>query len=352
LSLSGEEIPLQKRGFPRNYNSNTMKAMEPLILGLDVGGTKIAGGLLTHAGERVAREELPTEQARGFTHSSGQMFRVVEALLQHSRRKGAAITGIGACAPGPMDVKKGLLHNPPNLKGWQDLPLRDILVKRFGVDVCIDNDANAAGLAEALWGAGKGFDHVFYATVSTGIGTGIILNRRILHGRNGMAGEGGHVTIQCEDEDARCNCGNTGCIESYASGTSVARRARKALQDLSEKPALLEKETGGDWAALTMKHLARAAREGEAFSRGMIEEAGTRLGIWLGGIVSLLDPDIVIIGGGVSRAGEPLFEAIRRELPHRTINPFAGEIPVVKAELDQDVGIFGAAALVLEGMDL
>jgi glucokinase len=326
-----------------------MKTMEPLILGLDIGGTKIAGGLITHAGDRVAREELPTEQAKGFAHSSGQMNRVVEGLLQRAREKGGRVTGIGACAPGPMDVKRGILHNPPNLEGWQDLALRDMLEKRFEVDVCMDNDANAAGLAEALWGAGKGFDHVFYATVSTGIGTGIILNRRILHGKNGMAGEGGHITIQCEDLSARCNCGNTGCIESYASGTSVAKRARTALKKLPEKPPILEKETGGNWESLTMKHLANAAGQGDAFSRKMIEEAGTRLGIWLGSIVSLLDPDIVIIGGGVSRAGEPLFEAIRREVPMRTINPFAAETPVVKAELDQDVGIFGAAALVLEG---
>jgi len=328
------------------------ESVEPLILGLDIGGTKIAGGLLTHAGERVAREELPTEQAKGFAHSSGQMNRVVEGLLQRASERGAEVTGIGACAPGPMDVKRGILYNPPNLEGWQDLALRDMLEKRFEVGVCVDNDANAAGLAEALWGAGKGFDHVFYATVSTGIGTGIILNRRILHGKNGMAGEGGHVTIQCEDTGARCNCGNTGCIESYASGTSVARRAGTALEALHEKPALLEKETGSDWNALTTKHLASAAMHGDAFSRKMIEEAGTRLGIWLGSIVSLLDPDVIIIGGGVSQAGEPLFEAIRKELPRRTINPFAAETPVVKAKLEQDVGIFGAAALVLEGMDL
>jgi glucokinase len=280
------------------------------------------------------------------------MFRVVEGLLQHAQEKGARITGIGACAPGPMDVKRGILYNPPNLEGWQNLALRDMLEKRFELNVCMDNDANAAGLAEALWGAGKGFSHVFYATVSTGIGTGIILNSRILHGKNGMAGEGGHVTIQCEDTGARCKCGNTGCIESYASGTSVARRARKELEELPEKPTLLEKETGGDWNALTMKHLASAARQGDPFSRGMIEEAGKRLGIWLGSIVSLLDPDIVIIGGGVSQAGEPLFEAIRREIPQRTINPFAAETPVVKAKLEQDAGIFGAAALVLEGMYL
>jgi glucokinase len=324
--------------------------MEPLILGLDIGGTKIAGGLLTNAGKRIAREELPTEQAKGFAHSSGQMNRVVERLLKQAKEAGAGVTGIGVCAPGPMDVKRGILCNPPNLEGWQNLALRDILENLFGIKAYLDNDANAAGLAEALWGAGKGCDHVFYATVSTGIGTGIILNGRILHGRNGMAGEGGHVTIQSEDESALCNCGNTGCIEAYASGTSIARRARKRLEGLKEKPTLLEKETGGRWDALTTKHLAFAAGQGDAFSREVIEEAGTRLGIWLGSVVSLLDPDIIVIGGGVSQVGEPLFEAIRRELPRRTINPFASRTPVVKARLEEDVGIFGAAALVLENV--
>lgn len=353
MSLSNLSLFHPKTGFPLPAKTHTMerkrtRTMEPLILGLDIGGTKIAGGLLTHAGERIAREELPTEQAKGFDHSSGQMNRVIERLLEQARERGAGLSGLGACAPGPMDVKRGILHNPPNLTGWKNLALRDMLEQRFGIKACLDNDANAAGLAEALWGAGKGCDLVFYATVSTGIGTGIILHRRILHGRNGMAGEGGHVTIQSEDTEARCNCGNTGCIEAYASGTSIAKRARRRLEALSEKPPLLERETGGDWASLTTKHLAAAARRGDLFSRERIEEAGTHIGIWLGSVVSLLDPDIIVIGGGVSRIGEPLFEAIRKELPRRTINPFASDTPVVRAGLEEDAGIFGAAALVLE----
>ena len=326
--------------------------MESLILGLDIGGTKIAGGLLTREGELVAREELPTEQKKGFAHSSGQMNRVVEALLEHASRKGAEIIGIGACAPGPMDVEKGILYNPPNLEGWQNLALRDKLKKSFGITVYLDNDANAAGLAEALWGAGRGHDHVFYATVSTGIGTGIILNQRILHGKNGMAGEGGHVTIQFQDGDSRCNCGNKGCIESYASGTSVAKRAKEKLKALSEKPPLLEEETGGNLDDLTMKHLASAANRGDAFSQAIIQDAGLHLGVWLGSIVSLLDPDIIIIGGGVAQIGEPLFEAIRKEMPGRTINPFAAETPVVRARFEKDVGIYGGAALVLSGLNI
>jgi glucokinase len=251
-----------------------------------------------------------------------------------------------------MDVKKGILYNPPNLEGWQNLALRDKLRDRFGTTICLDNDANAAGLAEALWGAGKGHDHVFYATISTGIGTGIILNQRILHGKNGMAGEGGHITIQFQDADSRCNCGNQGCIESYASGTSVARRAREMLKTMPEKPPLLEEETAGDWDGLTMRQIARAATRGDSFSQAAIQEAGFHLGVWLGSIVSVLDPDIIILGGGVAQIGEPLFEEIRKEMPGRTINPFAAETPVVRAHFEKDVGIFGGAALVLSGLNI
>lgn len=322
--------------------------MESFILGLDIGGTKIAGGLLTREGEMAAREEVPTEQQKGFAHSSGQMNRVVEALLGQAHRRGREVVGIGACAPGPMDVEKGVLYNPPNLEGWENLALRDMLENHFKINTWLDNDANAAGLAEALWGAGKGRDVVFYATVSTGIGTGIILNGRILHGKNGMAGEGGHVTIHSQDMDSRCNCGNIGCIESYASGTSVAKRAKMRLKTLKERPRLLDEETGGDWEELTMKHIAKAAVRGDTFSQDIIREAGTHLGIWLGSVVSLLDPDIIVIGGGVAQVGTPLFEAIRRELPRRTINPFAKETPVVSARFQRDVGIFGAAALTLQ----
>ena len=321
--------------------------MERYILGLDIGGTKMAAGLLTEKSEIHFREEIPTEQHKGFEHSFGQMNRVISALLQRLRPNQSEIVGIGVCAPGPLDPLQGILFNPPNLKGWHDLALKDILEKQYGLPVYIDNDANAAGLAETYWGAAKGYDYVFYVTVSTGIGTGIIVNQKILHGNNGLAGEGGHVSIFFHDSAPRCNCGNAGCIEAYASGPSAAKRAQTKLRALSRKPVLLEEETGGDWDRLTMKHISAAARRGDRFSQTVIEETGTFLGIWLGSIVSLLDPGIIVIGGGVSEAGEGLFKAIREELPRRTLNRFAKRIPVVKAGLEKDVGIYGGAALAL-----
>ena len=321
--------------------------MKSYVVGLDIGGTKIAAGLVDLHGSLAVRMEVPTEQEKGFDHSFGRMIRLVESLLAHPSLKQASLIGIGACAPGPLDPGKGILFNPPNLSGWQNVPIRARLQTRYGLPVHVDNDANAAGLAEALWGAAAGHPHVFYTTVSTGIGTGIVLNRKILHGKNGIAGEGGHVTINFRDTSYRCNCGNVGCIEAYASGTHAARRALEKLKGLSSLPPQLLEVTGGNWEDLTMKHLAQAARQGDSFSRSVIEETGTYLGIWLGGIVSLLDPDIIVIGGGLAEIGEPLFQAIRKEIPKRTINPFARETPVVKAAFEKDVGILGAAALVL-----
>lgn len=321
--------------------------MKRFILGLDIGGTKIAAGLVTAEGDLVAREEIPTEQDKGFHHSAGQMARAVEDMLEHPLRQGAEIIGIGACAPGPMEPKKGILVNPPNMMGWENLALRDLLESRYHLPVRLDNDANAAGLAEALWGAASGLELVFYVTVSTGIGTGIIQNRKVLHGKNGMAGEGGHATINFQDETFRCNCGNVGCIEAYASGPSAAKRARKKLSLEPDLSPLLNEETGGDWEKLTMKHIGRAAEQGDGFSLEIIRETGTFLGIWLGSVVSLLDPDIIVIGGGVTQTGAPLFDAIKKELPTRTINRHAKETPVVRARLQRDVGIFGAAALVM-----
>jgi len=322
--------------------------MDPLILGLDIGGTKIAGGLVSSRGEMLARQERPTGQEKGFEHSSGQMHLVLQDLLEDAAARGRSVMGMGACAPGPLSPASGVLVNPPNLKGWENLALGDLLADRYRIPVRVGNDANAAGLAEALWGAGVGCRSVFYVTVSTGIGTGIILDRKILLGRNHMAGEGGHVTIDCRDEAPRCNCGNLGCIEAFASGTSAARRAADRLRSLPEIPPLLARETRGDLSGLSMKQIAGAAENGCAFSREIIRETGRFLGIWLGGIVSLLDPDIIVIGGGVARIGDPLFGPIREELPRRTINRYAARTPVVRASLDRDAGIFGAAALVME----
>ncbi len=324
--------------------------MSDCLIGVDIGGTKIACGLFTPEGKLLARAERPTEQEKGFVCSSNHMYATIESMLAEAAALRANVSGIGVCAPGPMDPSTGILFNPPNLKGWEQVNVRDLIEKRYGMRVWVDNDANAAGLAETLWGAAQGYDCVFYVTVSTGIGTGLILHRKIFHGKNGMAGEGGHMTIRYDDVHFTCTCGNIGCIEAYASGTSIARRAKERLAAMSPKPAILAEIIADQWESLTAKDIARAAAAGDPFCRELIEETGFFLGVWLGSVISILDPEVIVIGGGVSRIGEPLFEAIRTEIPKRTINRCAAATPVLPAALERDVGIYGAAALVLSEM--
>lgn len=305
----------------------------PLVLALDIGGTKLAAGVFTAEGEArmLERRERPTRGAEGVEVSLAQVYGLLEEVVEAAAAHGAP-AGIGVCAPGPLDPRTGVIFNPTNMPGWVNLPLAAEIQQRFSLPCRVENDANGAGLGEAIFGAGRGYSSVFYATLSTGIGTGIIFDGRVYHGKNGAAGEGGHVSIDYRSA-TRCNCGSLGCIEALASGTSIARRAREALSSVSEP--------------VTAETVARAAAGGDQRAIRLLDETGEMLGAWLGSVVSLLDPDIIILGGGVSRIGEPLFARIRRAVPGRTINPFAAQTPIVAAALGADAGVWGAAAVIL-----
>jgi glucokinase len=216
------------------------------------------------------------------------------------------VTAIGICAPGPLNPKTGVVLNPPNLPGWRYIELRRLAEERFQLPVRVENDCNAAGLAEARFGAAKGSSNVFYAAIGTGIGSGIILDGKIYHGKNGAAAEGGHVSIDYLS-DIICRCGSRGCIEALASGHVLDRLGAYDL-----------------------------------------DEIAMQIGAWLGSVVSLLDPEIIVIGGGVSKIGEPLFEKLRGIVPKRTVNPYAGDLPIVPAKFGAEAGIVGAAAVMME----
>lgn len=299
-----------------------------VVVALDIGGTKLAGGVLTTEPRLLHRLERPTRAAEGVAISLGEVLGLLEHLCEAARGLGT-LQGVGACAPGPLDPSTGVVFNPTNMPGWVNIPLADVIERRAGVPCRVENDANGAGLGEALYGAGRGHSSVFYATLSTGIGAGLILEGRVYHGQHGAAAEGGHVSIDYHSP-VICNCGSPGCIEALASGTALARRARQAFG----RPT-------------TPEDLARAAASGDVLATRLIEETGEMLGAWLGSVISLLDPSIVVLGGGVSRIGAPLFEKIRQTAPQRTVNPFAAQIPIVPAQLGPDVGIFGAAAVIL-----
>lgn len=313
------------------------------IIGVDIGGTKIAAGVVGRDGSVKASITLPTKAESGYESSLGQVYLAVENLLDEASLQNTAPEAIGVCAPGPLAPEKGIVYNPPNLPGWDKVPLTELLIKRYNCPVKLENDANAAGLAETLWGAGRGHNNVFYVTVSTGIGTAIIIGGKVYHGKNGMAAEGGHVTLKYDGE-VSCNCGVPGCVESLASGRATEKYFKWRVDASNELYSELSELFGGSLGAFTMKDIAKAAKAGITVAQETFERQGRFLGLWLGSMISVLDPDVIIIGGGVSLAGELLLEPVRAAIPGGTINMFASATPVLQAELRNNVGICGAAA--------
>jgi len=322
--------------------------MQEYVIGVDIGGTKIATGLISKEGKLKQKVVMPTFASKGLNASLNQVYQSITDLMKISKVKRDKIKGIGVCAPGPLDPLKGIVHNPPNLPGWREVPLKALLRKKFAKRVKLENDANAAGMAEVIWGAAKGYKHVFYVTVSTGIGTAVIIGGKIFHGKNGMAGEGGHVTINYKAKHAKCNCGNTGCIEALAAGPyTVKRLVRKLKKNPAIKTNIVDM-VDGELDKITMVTIGEAAAEGDSLARETIIEEGKLLGIWLGGMVNVLDPEVIVIGGGVSLIGNLLFKEIKKSMHAHTINIFANKTPVLQAQLKRDVGIFGAASVLIK----
>jgi glucokinase len=315
--------------------------MREAIIGVDIGATKIASGFLDAETREVTRaHSLPT-------NACGKREEVLEQLFGSIEQLGGdwdKIQGIGVCTPGP--TKDGVLVNPPNIPHWRNINLKEILADRYGKPVEVENDANAAGYAETIFGAARGYKHCIYVTVSTGVGTGIIIDGRVYRGKNGMAGEGGHVTIDYRDRP-RGGAGVPGCIEGLASGTAIAARAQEMLKHGAYTRSILQDLTGGRDEEITAHVVAKAFERGDELAKIIIDEASLSLGAWLGSVVSLFDPEIVVLGGGVSRIGSPLIDNIAAHMPRYTINPYAREIPIVPAHLHRHVGIYGAASLVL-----
>lgn len=320
--------------------------MPQLIVGIDVGGTKVAGGLVNRKGKLLKSLIVPTRAEKGFETSYAQIIHLIGRLVHLAGGK-HNIGGIGICAPGPLNPHTGVVINPPNLPGWRNIPLARRVEKQFGLPAKVENDANAAGLAEVLFGAAVGYRDVFYVTVSTGIGTGIIIQKRIYHGKNGVAGEGGHVSIDYRSP-YRCGCGTLGCIEALAAGPAMARRTRVYLEQKHTEPSLLREMTRGHLELITPQMIEQAMRRGDHVARAIIEETGFYLGVWLGGMLTLFDPEAVVIGGGVARIGKPLFQKIRETIPQYSINrAFAARLPLLPAKLQKNVGVYGAASVFL-----
>ena len=315
---------------------------------MDIGGTKVSAGLVDHSGTIVAQTRtamVATDAARGLAA-------VAVAIEELRSRSGEDFQphAIGICAPGPLNPRTGVVINPPNLPGWHNFPLAEEIRKLYpAAQVKIDNDANAAALAEAKWGAGRSYRNVFYATIGTGIGTGFVIDGKVYHGRTGLATEGGHVGVDLHGP--QCACGKRGCIETLAAGPAIARRARaklalaaKAASGDGTKSALLEM-AGGKPDAVTSEMVAKCYASGDALAKEVMHETLDLLAYWLGNVIDLLEPDVIVIGGGVSSMLAPFLEEIRARWVGACLSPYPHETPLVLAHYKEDAGIAGAAAL-------
>ncbi|WEK49083.1 MAG: ROK family protein [Candidatus Kaistia colombiensis] len=313
--------------------------MTRAALAIDLGGTELRAAVVEATGRVAAFAAIPTDAQGGPDAVIAQMV----ALLAQVRAEtpAADIVGLGVGAPGPLDPDAGIVVDAPTLLGWRNVPLAAILAERLGVAVELENDANAAALGEWRFGAGQGTRSMVFITVSTGLGGGVIVDGHLLHGRRGLAGEIGHMTIS--DRPERCSCGGIGCWEAFASGTALAREATK-LAAAGGAPELKRLAGSGP---VTGRHVAEAARQGDAPALKLLDDEARWLGVGLANLLHLYSPERLILGGGVGSLLPMMQERIEHTIRERAMSPFR-DVPVVGAALGRNAGLVGAASLMLQ----
>ncbi len=323
----------------------------PYVVGVDLGGTKFAvGALSTDGAQTCAFASQATLPHQGADDVVARIAAQVEATIGATMKQTGAsrdeFLGVGVGAPGPLRRADGIVVVAPNL-GWHDYPLRDRIAERVGLPVTLDNDATCATVGEWWIGAARGARNVVGITIGTGIGGGLIIDGRLHHGSNDVAGEIGHTTI--ETGGRRCKCGNYGCLEAYASGPAIAERAREALD--SDTPSLL-RTLSPDRAALTAQHVYDAARAGDEIAREVVRDTARYLGAGVANLLNIVNPDVVVLAGGVTEAGEQLLAPLRAEVRKRAFRPAVEAARIVPGSLGNRAGVAGAVATFLAERDV
>jgi glucokinase len=308
---------------------------QDIVAGIDIGGTKIALALAGLDGQLISQTRFPTRVELGPHAILEHTIEEIERMVKETEARLAAI-GVG-CG-GPLDRERGLILSPPNLRDWDKFPIIKILEDYFKVPALLDNDANAAALGECQYGAGRGLRNIVYITISTGIGGGLIVKGELLHGVCDGAGEVGHTTVLTDGP--LCGCGARGCMEALCSGTSIARRAREGLARGANSSLASIAQSG-----VTAQKVFEAAQNGDAFANVIWNETIHYLAIGIGNIFNTLAPEAVILGGGVSTAGEQLFAPLRLEVQSRVKMLPADKINILQAALGGDSAIYGALIL-------
>jgi len=322
-----------------------MNSNSKYLIGVDLGGTNIVSLLLNGEGKMLKRDVRPTLAKEGRKKTIGQIINSVRALLEE--RSGISfgpILGVGIGSPGPLSIKKGIIHFAPNLPSWREVPLVDILKEELGMPVFLENDANAAALGEWWRGAGKNVDNLVLLTLGTGIGGGIIINGEVFHGAWDTAAELGHIIIH--EEGLFCNCGTRGCLEAYASATGVVKRTLRVVEE--GKKTILTDMVDGCLEDITCELVYKAAEKGDKLCFWIVEETARYLGVGIASIVNALNPEMVILAGGMIKAGDLLFKPVRRYAQKYALKDAIKGVRIVPAKLGDDAGAIGAAAVVLK----
>lgn len=312
------------------------------IVGVDVGGTNIVVGTVAQDGSEILGvESSPTAAEKGPDA-------VVERIVELARRSmaqapGRDIAGVGIGSPGPLDTKSGIVLLTPNL-GWHNMPLRDRVVEGLGLPATLDNDANCAVFGEWWRGAARGVDHVVGLTIGTGIGGGIVLSGDIYHGASDIAGELGHMTI--ESSGRRCKCGNYGCLEAYASGPAIAARAVEGVEAGADTS--LPRYVEGELGRITAQVVYQAAHDGDEYALEVVRDTAKFLGAGVANIINIFNPQVVVICGGVTLAGDSLFVPLRGEVKRRAFKPAVDVCRILPGELTGTAGVWGAAAVFIK----
>ena len=310
------------------------------VVGIDIGGTNIVAGTVAEDGsELLGLVSQPTFPEQG---ADAVLARIVKLARDSMKAAGKTIAGLGIGAPGPLDTKRGVVLLTPNL-GWTNFPLRDRLQAELKLPATLDNDANCAVFGEWWRGAARGARHVVGLTVGTGIGGGIVLDGAIYHGASDIAGEIGHMSI--DSTGRRCKCGNYGCLEAYASGPNIAARAVEGIEAGAD--TALPKYVKGDLDRITAQVVYEAAHDGDEYALEVVRDTAKFLGAGVANVINIFNPEVVVICGGVTLAGDRLFVPLRSEVKRRAFKPAVEVCRIVPGELTGTAGVYGAAAVFL-----
>jgi glucokinase len=310
-------------------------------IGVDLGGSAIKSGLVSRDGSINGFNRVAIDRMAGSEYLLDQIQTEIDRLTDLAEERGLRAVGVGVGSPGSIERSTGRIHKSPNFRGWDNFPLRDRLVHMTSLPVFLANDVNAAAMGELKFGAGGDFRNFIMITLGTGVGGALVVDGRLYDGAEGFAGEIGHMVVTPDGPD--CPCGNRGCLEQFVGAPALIRRARELLKKIDLTGPLAQL----DPAEITVEAIGLAAADGDPVARAVLAEMGRWLGIAFISLINVLDPDCILVGGGIAQAGPPLFDMIRKTVGNHAMSGNARVVPVITASLGPRAGAAGAGALAL-----